>query len=65
MEAYNFSHIDLSLKEIMKDIIWKHSRAQAPLSQREVDTIYMQVYIDCEGDVEKMEIMLKEFLANI
>ncbi len=65
MEAYNLTHIDLSLKEIMEDIIWQHSRAQAPLSQREVDNIYMQVYINCEGNIERMQIMLNELLKTI
>lgn len=65
IEAYNLTHIDLELKEIMEDIIWKYSRNEAPLNQREVDNIYMQVYIDCDGDVERMEIMLNKFYRNI
>jgi hypothetical protein len=65
MSAYNLLHIDLELKEMMEEIIWKHSRAQAPLSQREVDSLYMQVLIDCEGNVERMNIMLRALYSKI
>jgi hypothetical protein len=62
INRYKLDFVEPDVLELLQDLIWKYARKGEPLSQREVESLYQQVFIDCEGNVGRMTRMLNEIL---
>ena len=64
INRYKLNFVEPDVLESLQDLIWKYDRKGEPLSQREVESLYQQVFIDCEGDVARMIAMLNQLTIN-
>ncbi len=63
INRYKLDFVEPDVLESIQDLIWKYDRKGESLNQREVESLYQHVFIDCEGNVARMETIFNKLKA--